>query len=203
MFRLPTRAHYNSRDIIRRSHDLTTRDPKEHATTRDTDEDEKMTRSVWALAAIALLISACAAPKTEEFTTQDAAAIRQKNQEFVQAFNAKQLPQILELYAENSVFMPPNMPIIRGKEALKNYYADLLNQGAGSLWLDVAEVSGHGPIAYQTGPYELEYKPASGPGRHDRGKYLFVLRNMSGTWRLQHTMWNSDLPIENLAPAAE
>lgn len=163
----------------------------------------RITRSVCALAAIAVLTSACAAPKTEEFTTRDADAIRQKNQDFVQAFNAKQVPQILELYAENSVFMPPNMPIIRGKDALKNFYTDMLNHGAGNLRLDVTEVSGHGPIAYQTGPYELDYKPASGAGHHDRGKYLFVLRNMGGTWRLQHTMWNSDLPVENLAPSTE
>jgi len=143
------------------------------------------------------MASACAAPKSEEFTQQDGTNIRQKNQEFVQAFNAKDTGKILELYTENSVFMPPNMPIIRGKEALKNFYTDMLNRlGANNLRLDVAEVSGHGPIAYQTGPYELDYKPATGAGRHDRGKYLFVLRNMNGTWRLQYTMWNSDLPVE-------
>ena len=159
----------------------------------------RMTRTVWALAAIALLASACSAPKGEEFTTQDAANIRQKNQEFVEAFNAKQIPKILGLYAENSVFMPPNMPVIRGKDSLKGFYTDLLAQGAGNLRLDVTEVAGHGPIAYQTGPYELEYKPETGAPRRDRGKYLFVLRNMAGTWRLSYTMWNSDLPPENLA----
>ena len=31
------------------------------------------------------------------------------------------------------------------------------------------------------------------PGR-DRGKYLFVLRNMAGDWRLEYTSWSSDLP---------
>jgi hypothetical protein len=40
----------------------------------------------------------------------------------------------------------------------------------------------------------LDYRPDS---RHDRGKYLFVLRNMSGTWRLQYSMWSSDLPAED------
>lgn len=157
-----------------------------------------MRRSVWAIAAIALAAVACGSPKGQEFTTQDAGNIRQKNQQFVEAFNAKDIPKILDLYAENSVFMPPNMPVIRGKDSLKNFYTDLLGQGASNLRLDVTEVAGHGPIAYQSGPYELDYAPEKGGPRHDRGKYLFVLRNMSGTWRLQYTMWNSDLPAENM-----
>jgi ketosteroid isomerase-like protein len=158
-----------------------------------------MMRTVCAVAVAALMASACAAPKGDEFTTQDAANIRTRNQEFVDAFNGKQIPKILDLYSENSVFMPPNMPTIRGKDALKNFYTDLLNQGANDLKLEVSEVSGHGPIAYQTGAYELDYRPEKGTPRHDRGKYLFMLRNMSGTWRLQYTMWNSDLPVENMA----
>ena len=157
-----------------------------------------MRTSVWVLAVVALAITtACSTPKGEEFTTSDAATIRQKNQEFVEAFNGKQVPKILSLYADNSVFMPPNMPTIRGRGALEGYYSDQFRQGAGNLKLEVGEVSGHGPLAYQTGAYELDYRRDS---RHDRGKYLFVLRNMSGTWRLQYAMWSSDLPVED-APA--
>jgi ketosteroid isomerase-like protein len=150
--------------------------------------------AVWAVAALALVAAACGSRNAQEFTAQDQAAIRQRNQEFVDAFNAKEVAKILSIYAENSVFMPPNRPIIRGPEALKNFYTELLNQGAQNLRLDVSEISGHGPLAYQTGPYELDYAPQAGPSRHDRGKYLFVLRSLSGTWRLEYTMWNSDLP---------
>ena len=111
-----------------------------------------MRTSVWVLAVIALATTtACSAPKGEEFTTSDATNIRQKNQEFVEAFNGKQVPKLLSLYADNSVFMPPNMPTIRGKGALEGYYSDQFRQGAGNLKLDVGEVSGHGPLAYQTG----------------------------------------------------
>jgi ketosteroid isomerase-like protein len=162
-----------------------------------------MRTSVCVLAVVALAAAACGQPKGEEFTSQDATSIRQKNQEFVDAFNAKKIPQILDIYAENSVFMPPNMPTIRGKELLKGFYTDLFKQGAENLKLEVGEVSGHGPIAYQTGPYELEYQHAGDQSRHDRGKYLFVLRNMSGTWRLQYAMWSSDLPVEDLQAKAD
>ena len=142
--------------------------------------------------------AACSGPAPEEFTTKDAGSIRQQSDAFVAAFNEKQTPKILEMYAENSVFMPPNQPIIRGREALKNFYDDMLNkQGAANLRLNVDEVSGHGPIAFQSGTYEMDLKPGSAAASRDRGKYLFVLRKMGGTngsWKYEYTMWNSDLP---------
>ena len=151
--------------------------------------------------------SACGGSKQDEFTMQDANAIRQRSQEFVNAFNEKKVDQVVDLYAENSVFMPPNQPVLRGKPALRDFYDELVHKvGATNLRLDVAEVVGHGPIAYQAGSFELEYKPAGGtpPGGRDRerGKYLFVLRSMSNVWRYEYTVWNSDLaPTASPAPA--
>jgi uncharacterized protein (TIGR02246 family) len=146
--------------------------------------------------AIALLLSACGSPRQNEFTTQDAGAIREKTEAFVAAFNNKQIPQIIDMYAENATFMPPNRPVLRGRNAIRNFYDELLNQmGGTNLKLDVSEVVGHGPLGYQAGSYEIEYKPATGtaPRDRDRGKYLFVLRNLNGTWRYEYTVWNSDL----------
>jgi ketosteroid isomerase-like protein len=151
-----------------------------------------------AVLAALVLAAACSGPAQEEFTTKDAGSIRQANDAFVAAFNEKGTQKILDMYSENSVFMPPNQPIIRGRDALKNFYDDMLNkQAATNLRLNVDEVSGHGPIAYQSGTYEMDLKPGSPNGARDRGKYLFVLRKMggaNGTWRYQYTMWNSDLP---------
>lgn len=155
-----------------------------------------MRKPLGGLVSVLLLATACSGPAPQEFTTRDAGTIRQRNNAFVQAFNTKETPTILDLYAENSVFMPPNQPIIRGKGALKNFYDELLKEGATNLKLNVDQVSGHGPIAYQSGTYEMELKPASGAGSRDRGKYLFVLRKMGETWRYEYTMWNSDLPTE-------
>jgi ketosteroid isomerase-like protein len=156
----------------------------------------KRTSAACILSAITLVAAGCGGPKQDEFTTQDASAIRERNEGFVAAFNGRQIPQIMEMYAENATFMPPNRPVLRGRNAIRNFYDELLNQsGATNLKLDVSEVVGHGPLAYQAGSYEIEYKPATGtaPRDRDRGKYLFVLRNLGGTWRYEYTVWNSDL----------
>jgi ketosteroid isomerase-like protein len=153
-----------------------------------------MNKSFAGLVSVLLFAAACSGRAPEEFTTKDAGAIRQQNDAFVAAFNTKDVPKILGLYAENSVFMPPNEPIIRGKDALKNFFTDIFKRGATNLRLDIAEVSGHGPLAYQSGTYEMDYKPATGTTNRDRGKYLFVLRKMGTGWKYEYTMWNSDLP---------
>jgi uncharacterized protein (TIGR02246 family) len=147
-----------------------------------------------AITALLLFSAACSGPAPVEFTTRDAGEIRQQHEAFVAAFNAKDVAKILDLYAENSVFMPPNEPVIRGKDALKQFYEKLFTRdGASDLKMDIAEVSGHGPLAYQSGTYEMALKPATGTAGRDRGKYLFVIRKMGPGWKFQYTMWNSDL----------
>ena len=90
--------------------------------------------------------------------------------------------------------MPPNQPVIRGKDALKNFYDDLFKRGAIELKLDVAEVSGHGPLAYQSGTYEMDLKPASGPAGPRSRQVPVHPRKLNGTWRYEYMVWNSDLP---------
>ena len=94
--------------------------------------------------------------------------------------NAKNLDQILNLYADNSVFMPPNAPLLRGRDPLKSFYTDLVSKVT-DLRLEPADVAGHGPIAYESGTYSMN----TGTTR-DRGKFLFVLRNMGGNWRFEY-----------------
>ena len=155
-----------------------------------------MPKSVAFLLGVVCLVSACASSNTaEEFGLKDQAAIRERSDAFVKAFNAKDIDAVLDVYTENSTFMPPNQPVLLGKDALKTFYDDLIKSGATNLKLDVGEVSGHGPLAYQSGTYEMDVTPAKGPADHDRGKYLFIARKLNGNWRYEYMVWNSDLPV--------
>ena len=142
--------------------------------------------------ALTVAVSACATGAREQgFTRADQDAIRKNAEDLAAAFNAKEVDKVLGFYAENSVFMPPNAPLLRGRDPLKSFYDGMIEQGATDLRLEPDEVSGHGPIAYESGTYSVSY--AKGDQR-DRGKYLLVLRNMGGTWRTEKTICSSDLP---------
>jgi ketosteroid isomerase-like protein len=157
-------------------------------------EDQYTMRHAVTILALALTVgvSACASGASEqEFTRADQEVIRKNAVDLAAAFNAKQVDKVLEFYADNSVFMPPNAPLLRGRDPLKSFYSGMIEQGATDLRLEPEEISGHGPIAYESGTYSITYgKDAA----HDRGKYLLVLRNMAGTWRTEKTIWSSDLP---------
>ena len=143
-------------------------------------------------------VSACATGAREEgFTRADQDAIKQKTADMAAAFNERQIDKVVQHYADNSIFMPPNVPLLRGQEPLRGFFNDMLGRGATNLELEPAEVSGHGPIAYESGAYSVSYK--DGVSR-DRGKYLLVLRNTAGNWRVEKTIWSSDLPAPG-APA--
>ena len=151
-----------------------------------------------AVLVLAAGIGACASGATEEgFTRADQDAIRQKAAEMTAAFNAKDVDKLVQHYADNSIFMPPNVPLLRGQEPLKAFYAGLLAKGATDLALEPVEIAGHGPIAYESGTYSVSYKDGAS---RDRGKYLLVLRNTAGAWRVEKTIWSSDLPAAAVQP---
>jgi ketosteroid isomerase-like protein len=140
--------------------------------------------------AVVLGAAACASADPEAFTKADSEAIRTRSQALVTAFNGKQLDAIVELYADNSVFMPPNAPVLRGREPLREFYQDLIGR-ATNLRLETEDVAGSGPLAYESGTYYLNYQDGA---VRDRGKYVFVWRKTMDTWRTEKTIWSSDLP---------
>lgn len=132
--------------------------------------------------------AACGGPVEPAFGRPDSEAIRKATADLAAGINEKNVDRILELYTENSVFMPPNAPLLRGREPLKGFYTDLVSR-VSDLKMEPADVAGHGPIAYQSGSYTMNVGTA-----RDRGKYLMVFRNMNGKWKMEYTSWSSDLP---------
>jgi ketosteroid isomerase-like protein len=143
------------------------------------------------LVAISVCIgaSACGGKKEAEFGIPDQQAIRETTSALQSSFNAKDVDKILSLYTENSVFMPPNKPLLRGRGPLKGFYEGLLNGGSKDLKLTTGDVAGHGPLGYESGSYTMTNGEVP-----DRGKYLFIFRNMNGQWKIEYTSWSSDLP---------
>ena len=139
--------------------------------------------------AVALGLGACGGGPVEQgFSRADSDAIRKSTADLATHINAKNIEAILALYADNSVFMPPNAPLLRGREPLKSFYTDLVSKVT-DMKLEPVDVAGHGPIGYESGTYTMNLGST-----RDRGKYLMVLRNTGGKWRMEYTSWSSDLP---------
>ena len=146
------------------------------------------------LVAAMIATAACGGAPQEEFTRADAEAIRKELDDFVSLFDSKKTESIVTKYAENSVFMPPNAPLLRGREPLNSFFNDLFTRGATDLAMNPDTVVGHGPLAYMPGTYSLKYVGTGKPEIRDRGKFLLVLRKTAGAWKTEYTIWSSDLP---------
>jgi ketosteroid isomerase-like protein len=153
-------------------------------------------RRALVFAAAAALALSCSQSNEPQFGQQDAARLRQRTQEYTQAFNGKDVQKVLAFYSGETVFMPPNAPTLRGRDAVGDFYKAMYSEGAGDLAIESKDVGGHGTLAYESGTFSLIRKPASGPETRDRGKYMFIWRYYPAqkNWLMDYTIWSSDLP---------
>jgi ketosteroid isomerase-like protein len=134
---------------------------------------------------------AAVAPLSDE----DVVAIKARFDEYDQFLLSGDWDAFVSLFIENAVVMPPNEPILQGREAIKT------NQEAfppnTEFMTQVVEVDGRGDIAYVRGSYSLKIEMEGVPEPiQDSGKYISILRKQEdGSWLFAVDIWNSDMPL--------
>ena len=99
--------------------------------------------------------------------------------------------------ANDVVMMPPGEAAIRGKAAMRVWYAGFLAQfRTSSLTLNDREVFIGEGWAVETGTYEWGLEPAAGGDPIiDRGNYMQVWTSQpAGEWKFAREIWNSSVP---------
>jgi ketosteroid isomerase-like protein len=142
-------------------------------------------------------LAACAgSAPSQEFGKPDVDQIKQMIQDFVAAYNAKDVAKIGTFFSANAALMPANQSTLRGVDSVKGYYElRVKDEGAKDLAIEPLAVEGHGPLGYVAGTFSLTLQPADGsPGRHDRGKVIWIVRKYAGQWKFEWQIMSSDLP---------
>jgi len=133
---------------------------------------------------------------------QDQAAIRKLDAYYMENATAEKpdWDAAVDLcYAEDAKVLPPNMPAVEGRQAIKAMYA----QSPPSFMefrLDIVTLEGQGDLAHEYGTYSLAAAP-SGPSAPvtDRGKYVAVWKKQAdGTWKMIRDIYNSNLPVPGI-----
>jgi uncharacterized protein (TIGR02246 family) len=155
------------------------------------------TRLIQAMAVtIAVGLAACAgqAPSLE-FGKQDVDQIKKMVQDFVAAYNAKDVEKVGTFFAATAALMPANRSTVRGVDAVKGYYDGRFKEGVTDLSIEPLNVEGHGSLGYVAATFSFNVRPPDGsPERHDRGKVLWIVRKLGGQWRFEYQIMSSDLP---------
>jgi uncharacterized protein (TIGR02246 family) len=151
------------------------------------------------LATAAAILTACSSsPRiSSDYSPGDAEnAIRRANADFAanaRSGNAQTL--VTNFYAPDAVVMAPNLPALRGRDAIQQFWTGFLASGSVDLALTSTNVTQpSSDVAVETGRYDLSLRPASGQAIKDAGKYVVLWKKSNGRWWAAEDIFNSDMP---------
>ena len=144
------------------------------------------------------LATACQTQSAADTRSTDEATLRNLDSEWSKAAGARNVDKTVSYYASDAVVMPPNIPALNTKEAIRGLWQSMLGSpGFSGGWTATrVEVARSGDLAYVSGNYDFTEKDAGGAPMTDKGKYLEVWKKQSdGSWKCVVDMFSSDLPI--------
>ena len=151
----------------------------------------RLTLNVLCVACV--LTAACSSGSAgPSFDQADQDRIKAVIQQLTEAFNAKDAKKAAALYTPEAVVMPPNKALSRGRNFVEQYYTSRFGEGATDLVLQPNEIKGSGTLAVAMGDYRLVLAPAQGSQRRDRGKFVWIFRELDNTWRIDGIIFSSD-----------
>ncbi|HET7708071.1 MAG TPA: DUF4440 domain-containing protein [Sphingomicrobium sp.] len=128
-------------------------------------------------------------------TALDETVIAAANARWLELIKAKDAAGIAQLYAEDGVLMPPNMPIAKGRAAIQKGWADMMALPGFDLTFATEQLSlaSGGDMALDRGTYRFAATPNGAPYA-EVGKFVVVWRKVGGEWKVAADIFNSDRP---------
>ena len=123
--------------------------------------------------------------------------IEETNAQFSAAASRGDTAAVAALYTDDAVVLPPNAPMVRGRQAIKGFFDALTEQmGVPQLTLETIQVDEVGDTACEVGAYSMRLQPPGGEPVSDGGKYVVVWKRQSDdSWKLAVDIWNTNSPL--------
>lgn len=152
-----------------------------------------------AIAALALLLAACAHPRPQ-FPEAARGPLELRQQAFVAALAARDADALGTLFAEDAVLHVAGMPAIEGRPAIRDFYRKMFGFLTGSAaTFERVLVSDAGDLAYSIGRATNEFRGPEGPVAY-AGKFSLIWRHRAGEWVVVLYSVSSDQPDPGRAP---
>ncbi len=141
------------------------------------------------------------AEQEEPKEVMDLAQIRQLIEEghvkFSEAVRSGDATTLANFYTEDAMLLPPNFPMIKGREAVEAFWAGGFQMGIKEIVLTIVEVIGMGDMVCEIGESEVTIQPEGMDAIKDKGKYLAIFKKaVDGTWKVYVDIWNSSMPAQ-------
>jgi ketosteroid isomerase-like protein len=172
---------------------------------------------VWWLSAAGALLVACHSRETPQ---QAQARMEKESEVFTAAVvpiarqysdwvRAGQADSIASIFTEQGREMPPEMPAVVGRAAIRAFEARNAATFASRIVIRGESYMASGPLGVERGSYTFEGKARPGAPRgvpsmvHDDGKYLLHWHNVNGQWLMADLIWNSNRRMMATGPTAK
>ena len=120
------------------------------------------------------------------------AAIEAANAKFSEAFARGDAKALAAMYTSDAIAFPPDSEMIRGNEAIGEFWKATRDSGVRAAVLTTVEVDRSGDVAYEVGKVSLTIQPAGKDPTTAVAKYVVVWkRQADGSWKLHRDIWNS------------
>lgn len=108
-----------------------------------------------------------------------------------QVVRNKQIAKLDSIYSEDAAILPPDSPIIRGRENIKQFWSKLILEGGLSeAPLNTVEAELLGDAACEVGTAQLTFQGQNGTSQISV-KYIVVWkRDADGSWKWHRDIWN-------------
>ncbi|HEX9161591.1 MAG TPA: DUF4440 domain-containing protein [Thermoanaerobaculia bacterium] len=149
------------------------------------------------LLAAVLVLAGCATASNSDIQPGDAdKAIRAADVQLAAGMHAGNTDQAIAMYSDSAVLMPPNMPAMTGRDAIRQFFTGFVSAFNVDATFTPDDITQSGDLASERGHYEMTVTPkAGGPAAKDSGKYVVVWRKLNGQWRAVSDIYNSNVAM--------
>jgi uncharacterized protein (TIGR02246 family) len=127
---------------------------------------------------------------TQSVSSNVGDAITAGNEKFMETYNSGDAAGLADLYTENGQLLPTGSDFVTGKAAIQAFWQGAMDMGIKTVRLETVEAEGHGDTVIDIGKYTLSGEAGK---VMDRGKYIVILKQEGGQWKLHRDIWNSSL----------
>lgn len=129
---------------------------------------------------------------------EEEAKLRAADIAWSEAAGKKDAEAVAGFMTDDGSTLPPNQPILTGKDAVSKGWQDMLSLTDSEVkWVPTqVQVSESGDMGFTTGTYTLTFTDPAGAKVNDKGKYLEMWKKVDGEWKCYLDMYSSDMPAK-------
>ena len=139
------------------------------------------------------VLNSCNEKAKETAKSATVEELGQMNRDFAKAMNAQDAAAAAKLYDENASILPPNEPMVTGRDNIQTYMQGFLDAGFVEGSAKTFDAKSDGDLGYEVGTFKLKMKATDGTISEETIKYIELLeRNTEGKWMSIYGMWSAN-----------